>query len=80
LSNQPSKTPAAKMKEISFGKLTCRCGHVNLIAMDKPWIVDKPIRCENCGRIIVQTEKSVSKKWGDKIAAAVSRHFRPRTA
>ena len=56
------------MREIGFVKVTCRCGHVNMIAAEKPWTVEQPIRCENCGRIIVKKERKslFEKKWGDE--------------
>ena len=46
------------MKELKFVKIQCKnCGFLNLIPVYDKLNVEKPIKCQQCGKIIIKKER-----------------------
>jgi len=45
------------MKELKVVKVTCsKCGHLNLIPGFETLTVNNPIKCEECGKVLIVKE------------------------
>ena len=47
------------MKKLQFVKIKCKCGHINLIPVFKTLRIEKTIRCEECGKVIVEPKELI---------------------
>ena len=44
-------------KRLRFVKIKCECGHVNLIPVYKTLRIEAELKCERCGKVIVQLKQ-----------------------
>jgi len=44
-------------EQVKFVKVKCQCGHVNLVPVTEVFHVYENIKCEKCGRVIVEPKE-----------------------
>jgi len=44
-------------KRLRFIKIKCQCRHLNLIPVYKTLLIDTKIKCEHCGKVIVEPQQ-----------------------